>query len=41
MMIGRMLATEMSMLRTPNTRPRTSAGMSSWSWTCAEMATIP
>ena len=40
-MIGRMLATEISMLSTPNTRPRPSAGMSSWSCTCAEMATIP
>ena len=39
MMIGRKLATETSMFRTPNTRPRTSSGRSSWSWVCDGMAT--
>ena len=34
MMIGRKLATDTSMLRIPNTRPRTSSGRSSWSWVC-------
>ena len=40
-MIGTKLATETSMLRTPNTRPRTDAGRSSWSWVWLEIATIP
>ena len=39
MMIGRKLATETSMLRMPNTRPRTSSGMSSWSCVCDGIAT--
>ena len=41
MMIGRKLATETSMLRTPKTRPRTSSGRSSWSCVCAGIATKP
>ena len=41
MMIGRKLATDTSMFRTPNTRPRTSSGRSSWSWVWAGMATNP
>ena len=40
MMIGRKLAVEMSMFRTPKTRPRTSSGRSSWSWVWAGMATL-
>ena len=41
MMIGRKLATETSMPRTPKTRPRTSSGRSSWSCVCDGMATRP
>ena len=41
MMIGRKLATETSMFRTPKTRPRTSSGRSSWSCVCDGMATKP
>ena len=41
MMIGRKLDTDTSMLSTPNTRPRTSSGRSSWSWVCAGIATQP
>ena len=37
--IGRKLATDTSMLRMPNTRPRTSSGRSSWSWVCDGIAT--
>ena len=40
-MIGRKLATETSIPRTPKTRPRTSSGRSSWSCVWAEMATQP
>ena len=39
MMIGRKLATETSMLRMPNTRPRASSGRSSWSCVWAGIAT--
>ena len=39
MMIGRKLAVETSMFRTPNTRPRTSSGSSSWSCVWDGMAT--
>ena len=39
MMMGRKLETETSMLRTPNTRPRASSGMSSWSCVCDGIAT--
>ncbi len=41
MMIGAKLATDTSMLRTPNTRPRTSSGRSSWSCVWDGMATNP
>ena len=41
MMIGRKLDTDTSMFSTPNTRPRTSSGRSSWSWVCAGIATAP
>ena len=41
MMIGRKLATETSIPRTPKTRPRTSSGRSSWSCVCDGMATRP
>ena len=41
MMIGRKLATDTSIPRTPNTRPRTSSGRSSWSPVWAGMATSP
>ena len=41
MMIGRKLATETSIPRTPKTRPRTSSGRSSWSCVCDGMATSP
>ncbi len=40
-MIGRKLATEISMFSTPKTRPRTSSGRSSWSWVCEGIATKP
>ena len=39
MMMGRKLARLTSVLRTPNTRPRTSSGSSSWSAVCAGTAT--
>ena len=39
MMIGAKLATETSMLRMPNTRPRASSGISSWSCVCDGIAT--
>jgi hypothetical protein len=39
MMIGRKLDSDTSMLRTPNTRPRVSSGMSSWSCVWAGIAT--
>ena len=35
----RKLATETSMLRMPNTRPRASSGISSWSCVCDGIAT--
>jgi len=41
MMIGRMLATDTSMFKTPKTRPRTSSGRSSWSCVWLEIATMP
>ena len=37
--IGRKLATDTSMFRTPKTRPRTSSGRSSWSWVWDGIAT--
>ncbi len=39
MRIGRKLATDTSMFRMPNTRPRTSSGRSSWSCVCEGIAT--
>ena len=40
-MIGRKLAIETSIPSTPNTRPRTSSGRSSWSCVWDGMATSP